>query len=104
MLPVNFSPGQVDQSILLDAVTDRLTEAFAELIHLKMRKELWGYAQDEKLSLDDLLKVNEHGRRKDLRLRCAWSGKRSCVRDIASGRTHASGPPSHPPSSCLSGS
>merc|ERR1719159_609293 len=53
--------GEVDQSILLDAVTDRLTEAFAELIHLKMRKELWGYAQDEKLSLEDLLKVKYQG-------------------------------------------
>jgi 5-methyltetrahydrofolate--homocysteine methyltransferase len=53
--------GEVDQSILLDAVTDRLTEAFAELIHLKMRKELWGYAQDEKLSMDDLLKVKYQG-------------------------------------------
>merc|ERR1719261_923725 len=53
--------GEVDQSILLDAVTDRLTEAFAELIHLKMRKELWGHAPDEDLSLDDLLKVKYQG-------------------------------------------
>ena len=49
----------MDKSILLDAVTDRLTEAFAELIHLKMRKELWGHAPDEDLSLDDLLKVTK---------------------------------------------
>jgi len=53
--------GEVDQSILLDAVTDRLTEAFAELIHLKMRKELWGYAKDEDLSQEDLLKVKYQG-------------------------------------------
>merc|ERR1712217_321473 len=35
--------------------------AFAELIHLKIRKELWGYAPDEALSLDDLLKVRYQG-------------------------------------------
>jgi 5-methyltetrahydrofolate--homocysteine methyltransferase len=51
----------VDQAILLDAVTDRLCEAFAELIPLKIRKELWGYAPDEDLSLDDMLKVKYTG-------------------------------------------
>ena len=55
----------MDQSILLDAVTDRLTEAFAELIHLKMRKELWGHAPDEDLSLDDLLKVTKDDGERD---------------------------------------
>jgi len=45
----------------LDALADRLAEAFAELIHLKIRKNLWGYAPDGKLSLDDLLKVRYQG-------------------------------------------
>jgi 5-methyltetrahydrofolate--homocysteine methyltransferase len=53
--------GEVDQNILLDAVADRLTEAFAELIHMKMRKQLWGYVPDEELSLDDMLKVKYQG-------------------------------------------
>jgi len=53
--------GEIDQSILLDALADRLAEAFAELIHLKIRKTLWGYSPDEKLSLDDLLKVRYQG-------------------------------------------
>merc|ERR1711990_605359 len=53
--------GEIDQSILLDALADRLAEAFAELIHLKIRKTLWGYAPDENLSLDDLLKVRYQG-------------------------------------------
>merc|ERR1719253_2502347 len=44
---------EIDQSILLDAVADRLTEAFAELIHLKMRKETWAYAPNEDLTLDE---------------------------------------------------
>jgi 5-methyltetrahydrofolate--homocysteine methyltransferase len=42
-------------SIMVKALADRLAEAFTELIHLKVRKELWGYAKDENLSLDDLL-------------------------------------------------
>merc|ERR1719181_2571434 len=53
--------GEIDQAILLDAIADRLTEAFAELIHLKMRKEYWGYAPDEDLSLEDLLKCKYDG-------------------------------------------
>merc|ERR1712157_573893 len=53
--------GEIDRAILLEAVADRLAEAFAELIHLKIRKELWGYAPDEALSLDDLLKVRYQG-------------------------------------------
>jgi len=53
--------GDIDQAILLEAVADRLAEAFAELIHLKIRKSLWGYAPDENLSLDELLKVKYQG-------------------------------------------
>lgn len=43
------------QGIMVKALADRLAEAFTELLHLKVRKELWGYAPDESLSLDDLL-------------------------------------------------
>merc|ERR1719284_1886866 len=53
--------GDIDQAILLDAIADRLAEAFAELIHLKIRKELWGYVPDEALTLDDMLKVKYQG-------------------------------------------
>jgi len=53
--------GEIDQAILLEAVADRLAESFAEVIHLKIRKELWGYAPDEDLSLADLLKVKYQG-------------------------------------------
>ena len=38
------------KGIMMEAVADRLAEAFAELLHVKMRTELWGYAPDEKLS------------------------------------------------------
>ena len=49
------------QGIMMEAVADRLAEAFAELLHHKMRKELWGYAPDEALSADDMLKVKYQG-------------------------------------------
>ncbi|MCG8696700.1 MAG: methionine synthase, partial [Bacteroidales bacterium] len=41
-------------SIMLKALADRLAEAFTEVLHLKVRKELWGYAKDENLSMKDL--------------------------------------------------
>jgi len=49
------------KGIMMEAVADRLAEAFAELLHLKMRKELWGYAPDEQLSATDLLKTKYQG-------------------------------------------
>ncbi len=49
------------KAIMLEALADRLSEAFAELLHLRVRKEFWGYAPDENLSHDDLLKVNYQG-------------------------------------------
>ncbi len=49
------------KAIMLEALADRLSEAFAELLHLQVRKDYWGYAPDENLTLDDLLKVNYQG-------------------------------------------
>jgi 5-methyltetrahydrofolate--homocysteine methyltransferase len=49
------------KAIMLEALADRLSEAFAELLHLRVRKEFWGYAPDENLSHDDLLKVKLPG-------------------------------------------
>jgi 5-methyltetrahydrofolate--homocysteine methyltransferase len=42
-------------AILVKALADRLAEAFAERMHERVRRELWGYAADEKLSCDDLI-------------------------------------------------
>ncbi|GAB4216738.1 MAG: methionine synthase [Rhodoferax sp.] len=42
-------------AILLKALADRLAEAFAECLHHKVRTDLWGYASDEALSIDDLI-------------------------------------------------
>jgi 5-methyltetrahydrofolate--homocysteine methyltransferase len=42
-------------SILVKALGDRFAEAFAEYLHLKVRKEIWGYASEEDLSNQDLI-------------------------------------------------
>jgi 5-methyltetrahydrofolate--homocysteine methyltransferase len=41
--------------IILQALADRLAEAFAELLHTKTRKEFWGYAKDEHLTTEELI-------------------------------------------------
>ncbi len=43
-------------SILVKALADRLAEAFAELMHERVRKEFWGYATDEHLDNEALIK------------------------------------------------
>ncbi len=42
-------------SIMLKALADRLAEAFAEYLHERVRKDLWGYAADEDLSNEELI-------------------------------------------------
>eukprot|EP00095_Tigriopus_kingsejongensis_P010697 maker-scaffold1220_size54826-snap-gene-0.2 protein:Tk10697 transcript:maker-scaffold1220_size54826-snap-gene-0.2-mRNA-1 annotation:"methionine synthase (b12-dependent)" len=48
-------------SILLKALADRLAEAFAELMHKKVREELWGYAPNETLENEELIKEKYQG-------------------------------------------
>ena len=48
-------------SILIKALGDRFAEAFAEYLHLHIRKEIWGYASDENLSNSDLIKEEYKG-------------------------------------------
>ena len=48
-------------SILTKALGDRLAEAFAEYLHLQVRKEIWGYASEENLSNNELIKENYKG-------------------------------------------
>lgn len=48
-------------SIMLKALADRLAEAFAELMHKKVRTELWGYAVSENLSNEELIKEKYQG-------------------------------------------
>jgi len=53
--------GDEYNSILIQALADRLAEAFAERLHERVRKEFWGYSQDENLSLPVLLKEKYRG-------------------------------------------
>ena len=47
--------------ILLESLADRLAEAFAERLHERVRRELWGYAPDEHLDQRQLLKEQYPG-------------------------------------------
>ena len=47
--------------IMLQALADRLAEAFAEALHLQTRKEFWGYDTEEQLSNEDLIKEQYTG-------------------------------------------
>jgi 5-methyltetrahydrofolate--homocysteine methyltransferase len=48
-------------AILARALADRFAEALAEWLHEHVRKELWGYAPDEALTKEDLLRENYRG-------------------------------------------
>jgi 5-methyltetrahydrofolate--homocysteine methyltransferase len=48
-------------SIMVKALADRLAEALAEYLHLKVRKEIWGYASNERLSNQELIKEEYNG-------------------------------------------
>jgi 5-methyltetrahydrofolate--homocysteine methyltransferase len=47
--------------IMLQALSDRFAEAFAECLHEKVRKDFWGYAKDERRSKEDLIKEHYVG-------------------------------------------
>lgn len=48
-------------AIMFKSLADRLAEAFAEYMHERVRKDLWGYAADEDLSNDALIKEQYKG-------------------------------------------
>ncbi len=48
-------------AILLESLADRLAEAFAERMHERVRKEFWGYASDEQLDNEALIKESYAG-------------------------------------------
>jgi len=48
-------------SIMIKAIADRLAEAFAELMHETVRKELWGYVTEESLDKEKLIKEEYQG-------------------------------------------
>jgi 5-methyltetrahydrofolate--homocysteine methyltransferase len=60
---VAYYKGQQDDynEIMVKAIADRLAEAFAELMHEKVRKEFWGYAKGEALSVESIIKEQYEG-------------------------------------------
>ncbi|MDN5290445.1 MAG: 5-methyltetrahydrofolate--homocysteine methyltransferase [Anaerophaga sp.] len=48
-------------AILLKSLADRLAEAFAELMHFRVRKEFWGYNPDEEFNYDNLVRERYRG-------------------------------------------
>jgi len=50
-------------ALMLKALADRLAEALAELLHERIRRRAWGYAQDENLSNQDLIAERYQGTR-----------------------------------------
>jgi 5-methyltetrahydrofolate--homocysteine methyltransferase len=48
-------------TIMIRILSDRLAEAATEWLHLKIRKEYWGYAPDEQLSIGEMLDVKYRG-------------------------------------------
>jgi 5-methyltetrahydrofolate--homocysteine methyltransferase len=47
--------------IMAEALADRLAEAVAEKVHADVRKDYWGYAPEESMTTDDMLKVKYRG-------------------------------------------
>ncbi len=55
------STGDDYSAIMIKLLADRLAEAFSELLHEKVRKELWGYAADESFTPTELFRDNYQG-------------------------------------------
>jgi 5-methyltetrahydrofolate--homocysteine methyltransferase len=51
------------RQIMIQALADRLAEGCAEWLHREVRKELWGYAPDEALTVEELVDEKYAGRR-----------------------------------------
>ena len=49
------------RSIMVKALADRLAEAYAEYLHARIRREYWGYAVEEGVSYEDLIKESYQG-------------------------------------------
>ena len=57
-----FNDAQDDySSIMLKSLADRMAEAFAEALHARVRRDLWGYVPDESLSNDEMIAEKYRG-------------------------------------------
>ena len=48
-------------TIMIRILADRLAESFTELLHKKVRTSIWGYKKDEKLNINDMLRLKYQG-------------------------------------------
>ena len=53
--------GDTYKAVLLQTLTDRLAEALSEYLHERVRKSYWGYAANEKLTVEELFKTHYQG-------------------------------------------
>jgi 5-methyltetrahydrofolate--homocysteine methyltransferase len=53
--------GDSYNSVMVRLIADRLVEAFAEVLHERVRKKYWGYEPDEELSKEELIKEKYKG-------------------------------------------
>lgn len=61
IVAVHKEAGDDYSYIMVEAIADRLAEAFAEKLHELVRRDIWGYAADESLNVDEMLKVKYQG-------------------------------------------
>eukprot|EP00003_Mantamonas_plastica_P028251 TRINITY_DN6325_c0_g1_i2.p1 TRINITY_DN6325_c0_g1~~TRINITY_DN6325_c0_g1_i2.p1 ORF type:complete len:1257 (-),score=483.26 TRINITY_DN6325_c0_g1_i2:43-3366(-) len=61
-LAAKFKNDNDDYSvIMLEAICDRFAEAFAEVLHTEVRKDLWGYSPEEEMDASEMHKVKYQG-------------------------------------------
>ena len=61
-LSAKYAKDQDDYNqIMVKSLADRLAEAFAEVLHLKIRKEYWGYVPTESLNKEELIREKYQG-------------------------------------------
>ena len=77
--------------IMVKAVADRLAEAFAEYLHQQVRKVYWGYAKDETLTNDDLIREKYQGiRPAPGYAACPEHTEKQLIWDLLSAQEHTS--------------
>jgi 5-methyltetrahydrofolate--homocysteine methyltransferase len=53
--------GEVYDSILMQSIGDRLVEAASEWLHAEVRREMWGYAAEESISIKEMFQAKYKG-------------------------------------------
>ena len=88
-----FAKGHDDYNdILLKSLADRLAEASAEALHLRVRRELWGYAPEERLTNEQLIaeSLSRHPPRAGISRLPGSHRERHAVADARRGARHRS--------------